>query len=225
MANKQLKKKILKLLEEKQYPDFIPELMKYSPKKIISYLFSALLSKNETVKWNAVCVFGDVVKFISDNNLNDGRIFIRRLIWMLSDESGGIPWGVPEVMGEVLSKVDKLASEYGSLLINQIIEYEGRADLFVEYDLLRRGAYWGVARFSSVYPNEVKKFLPDLLISFAKEKDLYIILYGLLILKNLNVRWNGIKRFIHIKDCLSIFWDYKFNKFCINELANSFILN
>lgn len=225
MTNKRFKDYILNLLKTMEYPQFVPRLMEHSPKKVISVLFSAILSKDEKVKWNAVAAFGDVVKKMCDDNIDDGKVFMRRLIWMLCDECGGIPWGVPEVMGEVLSKVDVLAKEYGSLLINQVIEYKGRADLFVEYEPLRRGAYWGVARFSTNYPHIVKKYLPELLNSFAMEKDLYIIALGLLLLQNLNVYWEGAKKFITINDCLAIFWDYKFNKFCINELAKSVLQN
>jgi len=40
---------------------------------------------------------------------------MRRLMWNLNDESGGIGWGNPEAMGEILACHEALANEYAPI--------------------------------------------------------------------------------------------------------------
>ena len=219
MSTKQLRNKIFKILQEKDYPDYVPELMSYPLKKIIFILFSGLNNKDERIKWHSVAGFGDVIKVLVEKDPNQGRIFIRRLLWMLSDESVGIAWGIPEVMGEILSKVDILAREYSSILVSQIIDLKGRPDNFLEYEPLRRGGYWAVARFSLSYPELVKKYVPEIVDTLVFENDLFIWVMGLYILKILRVSWLGAKKFCESQERIRIFWNYKFQDVNIGELA------
>ena len=46
----------------------------------------------------------------------------RRLIWSLNDESGGIGWGAPEAMGEILARSEKLSCEFYCILLAYIRE-------------------------------------------------------------------------------------------------------
>ncbi len=222
ITSNSIKKELLKVLKEKEYPDFIGEVKSYPLKKVIGPLFSALHGEDK-VKWHAVACFGEVLKEICKEDVEYGRVFIRRLIWMLSDESGGIPWGVPEVMGEVLAKVDFLAKEYSSILIYQIIDIPGKADLFLEYEPLRRGGYWAVARFSLEYPNVVKEHLVEIIDSFEKEKDLFIKLMGILIFKNLHYTWAGAKNFLNHKGKMKVFWQYVFKDIYLSDVAQDVV--
>ena len=73
---------------------------------------------------------------------------MRRLMWMLNDESGGIGWGAPEAMAEAMACHPRLAEEYVRILLSYIRE-DGN---FLEYEPLRRGALWGIGRLARVYP-------------------------------------------------------------------------
>ncbi len=220
----EIKKNIIKLLREKDYPDYIEGLVSFPLKKVIGCLFSALLNSDERIRWHAVAGFGEVVNILSEDDPEQGRIFVRRLLWMLCDESGGIAWGVPEVMGEVLSKVDILAQEYSSILIHQIIDLGDKTDNFIEFEPLRRGGYWAVARFSKSYPKLVRGYETEILRSLDGEKDPFIILMGLFILNNLNISWEGARDLIRIDKNLQVFWDYRFQEFNIKQIASK-VLN
>ncbi len=73
---------------------------------------------------------------------------MRRFMWHLNEESGGIGWGIPEVMGEVMARHEGLALEFASILISFIRE-DGN---FLEYEPMQRGALWGIGRLAQVRP-------------------------------------------------------------------------
>ncbi|WP_461834016.1 DVU0298 family protein [Desulfothermus sp.] len=223
MNSRKIKKNILEILAIKEYPEFLDDILKYPPKKALGALFSAINNKNEKVKWHAVTCFGALLKILCAEDPEYGRVFIRRLIWMLSDESGGIGWGVPEVMGEVLSEVDYLAEEFSTILIYQIIDLPGRPDVFLEHKLLRRGGYWAVARFSKNHPLIVKTYINDILNAYIKETDPYIQLMGLLIFKLTGFSWPGVKEFLNKNQKIKIYWDCKFQEITIKDMARELI--
>ena len=69
---------------------------------------------------------------------------MRRLIWQLNDESGGIGWGCPEAMAEAMAQNERLAEEYGCLLISYI---QPQCN-YLEHESLQRGVLWGIGRLA-----------------------------------------------------------------------------
>jgi len=53
---------------------------------------------------------------IADEDMESARIIIRKLMWSLNDESGGIGWGVPEAMANIMLNHKDLFKEYGHIL-------------------------------------------------------------------------------------------------------------
>jgi hypothetical protein len=87
-------------------------------------------------------------------------------MWMLNDESGGIGWGAPEAMGEIVACHAGLAREFAPILISYAWE-EGN---FLEYEPLQRGAVWGLGRVAQEKPEMVRDAVPHL-ISFLESPD------------------------------------------------------
>eukprot|EP00362_Geleiidae_sp_MMETSP1317_P000447 CAMPEP_0201284794 /NCGR_PEP_ID=MMETSP1317-20130820/84991_1 /ASSEMBLY_ACC=CAM_ASM_000770 /TAXON_ID=187299 /ORGANISM="Undescribed Undescribed, Strain Undescribed" /LENGTH=71 /DNA_ID=CAMNT_0047606373 /DNA_START=1077 /DNA_END=1289 /DNA_ORIENTATION=- len=54
--------------------------------------------------------------------MEEARIVMRRMLWSMNDESGGIGWGVPEAMAEVMTCNKGLAEEYIHMLISYMRE-------------------------------------------------------------------------------------------------------
>jgi hypothetical protein len=69
--------------------------------------------------------------------MESARVIIRRLIWNLNDESGGIGWGSPEAMGEIMAGHDRLAEEYHNILISYIMP-DGN---YIEHELVEGFAH------------------------------------------------------------------------------------
>jgi hypothetical protein len=91
----------------------------------------------EKVKCAAVKAMGAVVAKLADHNMEAARIIVRRLMWNLNDESGGIGWGSPEAMGEILARHRGLAGEYAHILISYIRE-DGN---YLENQVLQEGVF------------------------------------------------------------------------------------
>ncbi|NIR18057.1 MAG: HEAT repeat domain-containing protein, partial [Desulfobacterales bacterium] len=75
-------------------------------------------NEDQDVRWSAVKAMGRVVAKMADEDMESARVIMRRLMWNLNDESGGIGWGSPEAMAEILTCHDGLAKEYAHILIS-----------------------------------------------------------------------------------------------------------
>ncbi|MBU4421299.1 MAG: hypothetical protein KKH84_09905, partial [Proteobacteria bacterium] len=97
-----LKKKILELLNNNDLEKSIVKILELPARQVVNPLFSFLYNADELLKWKAVIAMGAVVSDLADHNMESARIVMRRLLWNLNDESGGIGWGSPEAMGEIM---------------------------------------------------------------------------------------------------------------------------
>lgn len=153
------------------------ELRRHSDKRIINALFPLLCSQDEIVRWRAVVCMGIFVSRLADEDMEAARNVMRRLMWNLNDESGGIGWGSPEVMGVALSRHKGLAREYASILLS----YANRDGNFLELPMLQRGLLWGIARFAEADPETVKSSKPHFL-EYLDSKDAAVRGHAALIL-------------------------------------------
>ena len=117
-----------------------------------NFLFSFFYHGDELVKWRAVSAMGAVVSTLARQDMESSRVVMRRLMWNLNDESGGIGWGSPEAMGEVMARHERLAKEYHKVLLSYIMP-DGN---YIEHEILQRGVLWGVGRLAHARPNLVK---------------------------------------------------------------------
>jgi HEAT repeat protein len=133
----------------------------------VAPLFSALCSSSPLVRWRAVTALGVVVAAMAAESPEKARVVMRRFIWSLNDESGGIGWGAPEAMAEIMTQSSLLAKEYHNHIAAYIHEDHCRPDCFLEYAPLRRGAVWGLGRLAQVRPDLTVAAGPDLLCALA----------------------------------------------------------
>lgn len=217
--SRRLKKTILTLLAQEQAEQVVRELEQFEPEHVVHSLFAGLLSKEERIKWHAVVGFGVVLDRLAKIKLEKARIVMRRFMWMLNDESGGIGWGVPEAMGEVMAVNKILAQEYHQILISYLREEENSKDNFLEYTPLRRGAFWGVARLSQNRRALAKKAWPKIKASLKEELDPYILAYSLLYCKQIGL---AIPRKLPfpLGFRVHIFWNYQFWDISLGELID-----
>lgn len=157
-----LKKRLFDLLNQGDLDEVLMETGRLPPRQIINPLLSFIQSGNERVKWGAVKAAGNVVGRLADSDLEAARVIMRRLMWSLNDESGGIGWGSPEVMGEILAAHGGLAGEYAHILLS----YARPDGNYLELEGLQQGLLWGIARLCESRPELARRaggiFLPYL---------------------------------------------------------------
>ena len=147
-SGRQLKKKMLPLLLADDFIKGLDEIRRLPPRRAIGPLFSYLCSLDEIVKWRAVTAMGKVISDLAASDMESARVVMRRFIWNLNDESGGIGWGCPESMAEAMACNEKLATEFGCILISYI-QPDGN---YLEHEGLQRGVLWGVGRLAHSRP-------------------------------------------------------------------------
>jgi len=144
MKERALKKQIIHLLKNEEYEAVLALTNVTSEKRLLNLLVGCFCNDDEKVRWLAVSAVGQVVLNIADADMEEARVVMRRFMWMLNDESGGIGWGAPEAMGEVMACHKGLAEEYTHILVANMRE-DGN---YLELPMLQRGLMWGIARLA-----------------------------------------------------------------------------
>ena len=166
MGGRKLKKNILELLRDNKLEISLEKICRLPPRQAVNPLLSFFYHSDERIKWRAVTALGVVVARLAQQDMESARIVMRRLMWHLNDESGGIGWGAPEAMGEIMARHEKLAAEYAAILIS----YINPKGNFIEHEILQRGVLWGLGRLAYARPELVANAGPFLL-SFMRSSD------------------------------------------------------
>jgi hypothetical protein len=218
-SGRKLKFKLLGILGQADWQKGVQELSS-APERLICPLFSALLNREAAIRWHAVSAFGWVVPKLAESSLERARVVMRRFIWNLTDESGGIGWGAPEAMAEIMACHSTLAEEYHSILCSYILNKQG-PDNFLEYMPLRQGAFWGVARLAEARPDYARKASTALEEALQKEQDLLILGLAALALGLVNGP-EALKKtsFLEKQNSpIELYWNHEFQKTSVAELA------
>ena len=159
-------KKVSELLKLENLDRALEAINGLPAARVINALFSLLHSTDPRLRWAAVNVFGSVVSRLASQDMEQARVIMRRLMWQLNDESGGIGWGCPESMGEIMACHEGLAGEFAHMLVS----YVRKDGNFLEYHPLQRGVIWGIARLAQVRPHLLKDAVPHL-VPFLQARD------------------------------------------------------
>ncbi|ROR03270.1 DVU0298 family protein [Desulfosoma caldarium] len=161
-------------------PDFSKNLevwRSFSPRRVINPLLSFLCSTDEMLRWHAVTAAGFITATLAEDDLESARVIVRRFLWLLNDESGGIGWGIPEAMGEALARSPGLAQEYGRLVLSFVRQDEN----YLEHEPLLAGALWALARLVQAHPKLLSASAQDFVVYARHPRALFraLALWGL----------------------------------------------
>lgn len=98
-----------------------------------SFLFDA----DELLRWRAVEAIGRAAAVRARAGLEPVRELIRRTLWLMNDESGGLLWHGPQVVAAVLAHVPALAEEFADILAS-----------FLDEEPFRAGTRWALWRLA-----------------------------------------------------------------------------
>jgi len=151
MRGRGLKQAVLNLLKADDFDASLSELCMLPARQVINPVFSFLVHSDEKLRWRAITAMGGIVENLAREDMESARVIMRRLMWSLNDESGGIGWGAPEALAEIMARHEGLAREYSLILIS----YMDDQGNFLEYEGLQRGVLWGLVRLARVRPQMV----------------------------------------------------------------------
>lgn len=229
MGSRRLRKEVFSLLANESWDDISDQIKSYRNKDISHHLFSALCSIEPVVKQNAINSFGLVVSNMAEENMEEARKIMRRFLWSLNDESGGIGWGAPEAMGEIMAVNRNLFQEYVHMLISYMRE-DGPELLqdgnYLELPALQRGLLWGVARLTQERPEEMSELgvERDLVAYLESEDDIVkgIAAHSLGMFKNKKLI-SYLQKLEDNTTAFIFYWNHKFIKTTVRDRAKQSI--
>jgi hypothetical protein len=111
-------------------------------------VLALVFERNDELRWRAIEALGQLATRIADTDgLEKVRNLIRRLLWLMNDESGGIAWHGPEAIAEILYNVPELIDEYGRIVAS-----------FIDEPPFGPGAHWAIARLAPRHPDEFAQY-------------------------------------------------------------------
>ncbi len=151
MGTRTVKQCVLKLLNQDDFSRIQTELAQLPEKEVINALFSGICRSEERIRWHAVSAMGTAVAGLADQHIEEARIILRRMLWSLNDESGGIGWAAPESLAGTMWLHTGLADEYVHMLISYMRpdgEESWQDGNFLEHETLQQGVMWAVGRLA-----------------------------------------------------------------------------
>lgn len=147
-----LKEKLMALFSKAEPEEALGAICRMPRRKVVNALLPFFYSKNPLHFWQAITAMGAVVSLLAEENVESARVVMRRLMWNLNDESGGIGWGSAEAMGEIMARNDRMAEEYACLLIS----YINPCGNFIDNLALQKGILWGLGRLAQDRPHRAE---------------------------------------------------------------------
>jgi hypothetical protein len=215
-----LKKRVSELLTLESLDRALGLLNDQPAGQAINALFSFLPSTDAKVKWAAVTAMGWMVSRLAGRQMEQARVVMRRLMWQLNDESGGIGWGCPEAMGEIMASHEGLANEFAHILVSYVRK-DGNP---LEYEPLQQAAVWGIGRLGEVRPQLVREAVPHL-VPFLKVRNASLRGLTAWALGRLGaeVARSEIHSLVHDTAEIEIFVNRKISRCQVGELAENAI--
>ena len=97
----ELKKNIIHALESNNLQNVLA--VSKESRKVVSQLVRIAYDKETLLGWRAIKAIGLIATEMVKTDYDFLRETVRKLLWSLSDESGGIGWSAPEILGEIVS--------------------------------------------------------------------------------------------------------------------------
>jgi hypothetical protein len=144
-------------------------------RKVLSQLVRMAYDKETLAGWRAIKAVGLASKELVRIDFEFLRETVRKLLWSLSDESGGIGWSAPEILGEIVSADPK---RFGDIipLIAQVYE--------VEEEVFRPGVVYALARIAETAPQQVAVY-QKIAITSLVDKNPLVKIYALELVERL----------------------------------------
>jgi len=225
VSSRATKSKVLELFNSRDLAQIQTELAAIPAKDAVNALFSLICREDPDLRWRAITCMGTTVARLADQEMEEARIVMRRFLWSLNDESGGIGWGAPESMSESMCGHARLAEEYVHMLISYMREdgeelhQDGN---YIEHPLLQRGLLWGVARMSECRPElllakgAAADILPYLEAEDAEVRGLAALACGRL---HINAAKGALQRLIEDSSAFQLYSQGSFTRVGVGELA------
>jgi hypothetical protein len=124
-------------------------------KRVLGSLVALTFDADEEVGWRAIEAMGMGAERLSRRSPSYVKEHMRRLYWLITEESGGCFWRAPESMAELGARLPELLRDFVPIAFH-LLETLEEEDL----EHFRPGALYAVGRLAGVLPQDVPSLLP-----------------------------------------------------------------
>lgn len=149
-------------IKAEDYPSIL-ELARHK-KRTLSLLTALTYDEKLTISDNAIRAIGLAAKIIAERDPEYVRNYLLRLFWLVNDESGGIGWRAPEMIGEILYNCPAF-NQFFPMLIS-LLDLENE-----DAPRFRIGILWAIGRVAQVTRDEMHSALPKIQTFILSEED------------------------------------------------------
>jgi methylated-DNA-[protein]-cysteine S-methyltransferase len=153
MAFKPLKETLRQLLEDGKLEE-VAEIAT-GRKRTLGSLIALTFDADLQVGWRSIESMGLAVERLSRRSPGYVKDHMRRLYWLITEESGGIFWRAPECMAECSARLPELLHDFIPIAFHLLETLEDE-----DLGHFRPGALWAVGRLSGLAGNELESVLP-----------------------------------------------------------------
>jgi AraC family transcriptional regulator, regulatory protein of adaptative response / methylated-DNA-[protein]-cysteine methyltransferase len=137
-------------------------------KRILSQLTALSYDPDLSVTSRAIKITGLAAKIIAERDPEYVRNYLLRLFWLVNDESGGVCWKAPELIGEILYHCPQFEQFFPMLISLLDLEKE-------DAPRFRTGTLWAIGRVAQVARKAMQPALPHVKKIASEEKDTNIM--------------------------------------------------
>ncbi len=118
---------------------------------IIKWLISLSYDKQDVISWRAIETIGVISRSFSKGRMDILRETIRRLLWSMGEESGGIGWSAAEMLGEIVTGDPDAFNDIIPILWS-----------YKDEEMFRAGILWAMGRIAMIRPELIAFIISDL---------------------------------------------------------------
>lgn len=156
--DKSTKQQVRTLLLQKDYGEIIR--LYQQDKRIWNILRSYLYDPDENLRWPAIEAVARLMKMWWAEGKQERVVeYIRNLLWLLNDESGGTGWSAPEIIAETIIAIPELLEPYSSIMMGYSLE---------KGPLLNSGL-WAIGRLGQKSKGTLTSFQDKVLAAFDSQ--------------------------------------------------------
>lgn len=111
--------------------------MTIDDKRVFRILISLTYDKETPLCWRAIEAVGKASGAVAGEDPLTVRTVVQRLLWSLRDESGGIAWSAPEMLGEIVINNPGICSDIPPIIFS-----------FHEEEAFLKGVLWAMGRMA-----------------------------------------------------------------------------
>ncbi len=109
-TTREIKKKVRQLIERDKFETL--KGMLDESQRVLSALFSMTYDKESPLAWKAIKAYGRLLVALAERSPSEAGEHVRRLLWSITEESGGLGWAAIEIIAEIVcnahGKMDNL---------------------------------------------------------------------------------------------------------------------